>query len=68
LRFNAANLLLDPYARAISGAVRFGPEVVAGQSRAALHAKLVAADQCVAVLGSANLTDKALAYNLELDV
>jgi len=28
LRFNPAKLLLDPYARAISGAVRFGPEVL----------------------------------------
>ena len=37
-------------------------------SRAALHAKLVAADERVALLGSANLTDKALACNLELGV
>jgi phosphatidylserine/phosphatidylglycerophosphate/cardiolipin synthase-like enzyme len=37
-------------------------------SRAALHAKLVAADERVALLGSANLTDKALALNLELGV
>jgi isoamylase len=28
LRFNPAKLLLDPYARAITGAVRFGPEVL----------------------------------------
>jgi glycogen operon protein len=28
LRFNAAKLLLDPYARAIDGEVRFGPEVL----------------------------------------
>jgi len=41
---------------------------VVGQSRAALHAKLVAADERVALLGSANLTDKALAGNLELGV
>jgi phosphatidylserine/phosphatidylglycerophosphate/cardiolipin synthase-like enzyme len=41
---------------------------VVGASRAALHAKLVAADERVAFLGSANLTDKALAYNLELGV
>jgi putative cardiolipin synthase len=41
---------------------------VAGGSRAALHAKLVAADERVALLGSANLTDKALAHNLELGV
>jgi cardiolipin synthase C len=41
--------------------------VVAG-SRAALHAKLVAADERIALLGSANLTDRALAYNLELGV
>jgi phosphatidylserine/phosphatidylglycerophosphate/cardiolipin synthase-like enzyme len=39
-----------------------------GGSRAALHAKLVAADERVALLGSANLTDKALAQNLELGV
>jgi cardiolipin synthase C len=37
-----------------------------GASRAALHAKLIAADEQVALLGSANLTDKALASNLEL--
>jgi cardiolipin synthase C len=41
---------------------------VVGTSRAALHAKLVAADERIAFLGSANLTDKALAYNLELGV
>jgi isoamylase len=28
LRFNPAKLLLDPYARAIHGAVRFGPEIL----------------------------------------
>ena len=28
MRFNAAKLLLDPYARAIDGTVRFGPEVL----------------------------------------
>jgi putative cardiolipin synthase len=39
-----------------------------GASRAALHAKLIAADQHVALVGSANLTDKALASNLELGV
>ncbi len=33
-----------------------------------MHAKLVAADERLALLGSANLTDKALAYNLELGV
>jgi phosphatidylserine/phosphatidylglycerophosphate/cardiolipin synthase-like enzyme len=41
---------------------------VVGTSRAALHAKLIAADERVALLGSANLTDKALAVNLELGV
>jgi phosphatidylserine/phosphatidylglycerophosphate/cardiolipin synthase-like enzyme len=41
---------------------------IVGVSRAALHAKLVAADERVALLGSANLTDKALADNLELGV
>lgn len=40
----------------------------AGSSRAALHAKLVAADESIALLGSANLTDRALAHNLELGV
>jgi cardiolipin synthase C len=39
-----------------------------GTSRAALHAKLVAADERVALLGSANLTDKALGVNLELGI
>ncbi|WP_051712594.1 DISARM system phospholipase D-like protein DrmC [Spirillospora albida] len=37
-----------------------------GGSRAALHAKLVAADDRVAFLGSANLTDRALGDNIEL--
>jgi phosphatidylserine/phosphatidylglycerophosphate/cardiolipin synthase-like enzyme len=37
-------------------------------SRAALHAKLIVADERVALVGSANLTDKALASNLELGV
>jgi cardiolipin synthase C len=41
---------------------------VVGNSRAALHAKLVAADERIALLGSANLTDRALAHNLELGV
>jgi hypothetical protein len=41
---------------------------VVGASRAAQHAKLVAADERVALLGSANLTDKALALNLELGI
>jgi cardiolipin synthase C len=41
---------------------------VVGTSRAALHAKLVAADEHIALVGSANLTDKALASNLELGV
>ncbi len=39
---------------------------VVGTSRAALHAKLIAADEREALLGSANLTDKALSHNLEL--
>lgn len=39
-----------------------------GASRAALHAKLIVADRRVALLGSANLTDKALANNLEVGV
>ncbi|MET8335459.1 phospholipase D-like domain-containing protein [Streptosporangium canum] len=40
----------------------------AGGSVPALHAKLVAADEDVALLGSANLTDRALAHNLEVGV
>ena len=39
---------------------------VVGASRAAMHAKLLATDANVALLSSANLTDKALADNLEL--
>jgi cardiolipin synthase C len=39
-----------------------------GGSRAALHAKLVAADDQVAIVGSANLTDRALARNIELGI
>ena len=39
---------------------------VAGTSRAVMHAKLVAADASVALLSSANLTDKALGDNLEV--
>lgn len=52
-----------------------GPEVThranrpaVGWSRAALHAKLFAEDDRIVLLGSANLTDKALAVNLELGV
>lgn len=41
---------------------------VTGRSRAALHAKLIAADRHVALLGSANLTDRALASNIEVGV
>jgi putative cardiolipin synthase len=33
-----------------------------------LHAKLIVADERIALVGSANLTDKALAGNLELGV
>ncbi|MGJ6964594.1 DISARM system phospholipase D-like protein DrmC [Streptosporangium sp. G11] len=39
-----------------------------GGSVPALHAKVVAADENVALLGSANLTDRALAHNLEVGV
>jgi putative cardiolipin synthase len=39
---------------------------VVGVSRAAMHAKLLAADANVALLSSANLTDQALGDNLEL--
>jgi putative cardiolipin synthase len=41
---------------------------VVRRSRAALHAKLIAADRDVALVGSANLTDRALASNLEIGV
>ena len=41
---------------------------VAGSSRASLHAKLVAADASVALISSANLTDRALSSNLEVGV
>lgn len=34
----------------------------------ALHAKVVAADENIALIGSANLTDRALAHNLEIGV
>lgn len=40
----------------------------AGGSVPALHAKVVAADEDIALIGSANLTDRALAYNLEIGV
>ncbi|GGV44152.1 hypothetical protein GCM10010182_80840 [Actinomadura cremea] len=39
-----------------------------GRSRATLHAKLIVADERSALLGSANLTDRALAENLEVGV
>jgi cardiolipin synthase C len=39
-----------------------------GTARAALHAKLLAADNKIAVVGSANLTDRALAQNIELGI
>jgi cardiolipin synthase C len=38
----------------------------AGDGRAALHAKIIAADREVILLGSANLTDRALSDNLEI--
>jgi phosphatidylserine/phosphatidylglycerophosphate/cardiolipin synthase-like enzyme len=40
----------------------------ANHEATALHAKLMAADEKVAVVGSANLTDRALADNIELGV
>lgn len=43
---------------------RSGP----GASRPALHAKIIAADTHVALIGSANLTDRALSHNLEVGV
>lgn len=41
---------------------------IVGTGRAALHAKLLAADRKIAVVGSANLTDRALAHNIELGI
>ncbi|WP_121158646.1 DISARM system phospholipase D-like protein DrmC [Micromonospora pisi] len=40
----------------------------AGNPRAALHAKLIAADTRTALVSSANLTDRALSSNLEVGV
>lgn len=40
----------------------------AGNSRAALHAKIIAADGRTALISSANLTDRALSSNLEVGV
>jgi phosphatidylserine/phosphatidylglycerophosphate/cardiolipin synthase-like enzyme len=37
-------------------------------SRAALHAEIVAADAATALVSSANLTDRALADNIEVGV
>ncbi|AXH93798.1 DISARM system phospholipase D-like protein DrmC [Micromonospora aurantiaca] len=39
-----------------------------GRSRAALHAKFIAADDTVALISSANLTDRALTHNVEVGV
>ncbi|MEH1129592.1 DISARM system phospholipase D-like protein DrmC [Micromonospora sp. CPCC 206061] len=41
---------------------------VTGNSRAALHAKIIAADTRAALISSANLTDRALSHNLEVGV
>ncbi len=40
----------------------------AGKSRSALHAKIIAADTAIALISSANLTDRALSTNLEVGV
>ena len=40
----------------------------AASSRAALHAKLIAADSTIALVSSANLTDRALAHNIEVGI
>jgi len=40
----------------------------AGNSRAALHAKIITADTHTALISSANLTDRALSSNLEVGV
>ncbi|MEV0809357.1 DISARM system phospholipase D-like protein DrmC [Micromonospora sp. NPDC050200] len=39
-----------------------------GNSHAALHAKLIAADSRIALISSANLTDRALSHNIEVGV
>ncbi|BCJ57153.1 DISARM system phospholipase D-like protein DrmC [Micromonospora endophytica] len=39
-----------------------------GNPQAALHAKLIAADSNVALISSANLTDRALSHNIEVGV
>ena len=63
---SAAFTALRPYATFWTWPASKRP--VVGTTRAALHAKLVAADEKVAVVGSANLTDRALADNIELGV
>ncbi|MFI1994910.1 DISARM system phospholipase D-like protein DrmC [Actinoplanes sp. NPDC020271] len=40
----------------------------AAKSRSALHAKIIAADTAIALISSANLTDRALSTNLEVGV
>jgi phosphatidylserine/phosphatidylglycerophosphate/cardiolipin synthase-like enzyme len=40
----------------------------AGTPRAALHAKLITADTTAALVSSANLTDRALAHNIEVGI
>jgi len=39
-----------------------------GNSRAALHAKIIAVDQRTALITSANLTDRAMSHNIEVGV
>ncbi|MGC5330457.1 phospholipase D-like domain-containing protein [Micromonospora sp. DT62] len=45
-----------------------GLPLLAGNAHAALHAKLIAADSRVALISSANLTDRALSHNIEVGV
>ena len=63
---SAAFTALRPYATFWTWPAARRP--VVGATRAALHAKLVAADQKIAVVGSANLTDRALADNIEVGI
>nr|WP_275409772.1 DISARM system phospholipase D-like protein DrmC [Microbispora rosea] len=54
--------------RPLAGFWTWADRPMAGSSVPALHAKVVAADEDIALLGSANLTDRALAHNLEIGV
>jgi phosphatidylserine/phosphatidylglycerophosphate/cardiolipin synthase-like enzyme len=62
----------DAFAR-LRGAATFwqwpaARRAASGNPRAALHAKLITADTTLALVSSANLTDRALAHNIEVGV